>query len=193
MNTFNLKSKLALMVTSGLVVGTLAFGALAASPLPALAASGPAATATAAAPDRDGPLAHAFERLNAGLKAQQAHLGKVQQVADKLQDLINKQGGKGGDTSALQAALTAFKAQVVSAEASDRAAGDILSAHAGFDANGKVTDRDAARKTVQSARQALKDANNILKQAATNLRAAMKEWRDAHPRPTPAPSAAPTN
>ena len=56
-------------------------------------------------------------------------------------------------------------------------AASILAAHNGFDANGEVTDRAAARETVKDARRALGEAHMALTQAFWALRDAIEEWK----------------
>ena len=117
-------------------------------------------------------------RLQKWLSVQQTHLEATGQIVSKMQDYIADQQAKGKDTSSLEAALATFQSQIAAAQASHDTAASILSAHAGFDDNGQVTDPDQARQTLISARQSLADAHNILRQAERDLHKAVKDYRD---------------
>jgi len=107
-----------------------------------------------------------------------------------VQDLISGAQSRGRDTSALQAALTAYQSRLATAQAAHDKASGILSSHNGFDAGGSVTDASAAGQTVQGANQALLDAHNVLVQAVTDLHLAVETWRSQNePSATPASSA----
>ncbi len=112
------------------------------------------------------------------LAKQQDNLNKTVAVVTNVQNLITKANGQGKDTTALVNALATFQSQIATSQSSHNTAGSILSTHNGFDANGNVIDRDAARLTVNSARQSLSDAHVLLWQAANDLHHAIKEWRE---------------
>ena len=112
------------------------------------------------------------------LTKQQDNLNKTVVVVTNVQNLIAKANGQGKDTTALVNALATFQSQIATSQSSHNTAASILSTHSGFDVNGNVIDRDAARLTVNSARQSLSDAHNLLWQAANDLHQAIKEWRD---------------
>lgn len=109
---------------------------------------------------------------------QQDNLNKTAAVVTNVQNLIDKANGKGKNTTALVNALATFQSQIATSQSSHDTAASILSTHSGFDANGNVIDRDAARLTVKSARQSLSDAHALLWQAAHDLHQAVKEWRE---------------
>jgi len=109
---------------------------------------------------------------------QQDNLNKTATVVTNVQNLIDKANGKGKNTTALVNALAIFQSQIATSQSSHNTAASILSTHSGFDANGNVIDRDAARLTVNSARQSLSDAHTLLWQAAHDLHQAVKEWRE---------------
>jgi hypothetical protein len=124
------------------------------------------------------------------LKLQQTRLDNTAQIVEKTQAYITDQKSKGKDTAALEAALATFQQQIATAQASHKTAADLLSAHAGFDASGKVIDPEQAHLTLTSAHQSLSDAHKILQQAGLDLRKAIKTYRDANEptaKATPAP------
>jgi hypothetical protein len=161
---------------SGVAVFALVFGSLWLTPATA------AFAATGTPPAKPTPsytgLKDAYQREQSWLSQQSDHLAKANGVAATVQAFIAKEQGLGLDTSELTAALSTYQSQVASAQSSHDTAGGILSNHAGFDANGNVTDADQARLTVTSARQALSDAHNMLVQASHDLRAALDHFRD---------------
>jgi len=134
---------------------------------------------TAAAPGGKA-LEKAYQRELKWLSIQQEHLNKAGEFTGKVQTFIDEQKAKGKDTSALEAALAAFNQQVAAAQGEHDNAASILSAHAGFDENGQVTNREAARETVKSAHEALANARKTLWQAERELRKALKDWRQAN-------------
>ena len=125
-------------------------------------------------------LEKAYQREQKWLSEQTDHLSKANEAAAKVQSWIDELKSKGKDTSALEAALAAFKQQIAAAQSSHDTAANILSTHAGFDANGQVTDRYLAKQTVKSAYQALSDAHKVLRQAREDLYKAIKAFREAN-------------
>jgi hypothetical protein len=116
----------------------------------------------------------------ADVKAPADHLSKVDARASKVAARIAALKQKGIDTSSLEAALAAFQGQVAKAKLQHDAAASILGTHAGFDANGKVTDRDAARNTVKTAGEDLRSAHKILVDARKDLVKAVRDFRSDH-------------
>ncbi len=125
-------------------------------------------------------LTKAYQNEQKWLGIQQGNLNKTGTVVSRVQDLISKAQAKGLDTSALSSALATFQSQIATAQGSDATAASILSAHNGFDGNGNVTDPDAARQTVENARQSLAAARSVLLQATGDLHAAVKAWEQAN-------------
>jgi len=112
------------------------------------------------------------------LTVQQNNLNKTATVVTNVQNLITKANGEGKNTTALVNALATFQSQIATSQSSHNIASSILSTHAGFDINGNVIDQGTAHLTVNSARQSLSDAHNLLWQAANDLHQAVKEWRE---------------
>ncbi len=130
-------------------------------------------------------LEKAFTAEQNRLGIQQSNLDKTGAVVTRVQTLIDSAKAKGEDTSALESALATFQSQIASGRSAHATASNILSTHDGFNPNGKVTNVTTARQTVLDARQALKEAGDILTQAVKDLRAAVKAWQGAHPQAAP--------
>ena len=107
-------------------------------------------------------------------------LAKANDFIAKVQVLIDKANGKGWDTSAVQAALNAFSAVIPAAQAAHDKGAAIIASHAGFGADGKVTDRTTAIATVKALTQVLKDTRTAMNGTGKALRLAIKAFRDAH-------------
>jgi hypothetical protein len=140
-------------------------------------AQGPTTTPPARADLRITVRANQFKREQTMFADQTSRLADASTVAAKTQDYINAQNANGKDTSALAAALAAFNTQIATAQSSHDAAGALITAHAGFDANGAVTDLVQAAQTVVAVRKPLLDAHRTLRQAAVDLRGAIRTYR----------------
>ncbi len=142
---------------------------------------------------RDQILERAYRREQAWLALQQQNLDRMNQIVTKVQNYIAAQQAKGKDVSALQAALAAFQQQIAVAQSSHTTAATALGNHAGFDANGNVTDPALARQTILDGRQALRDAHRVIRQAVTDLRRASRAWRTANGLTAQQPAATPSS
>jgi hypothetical protein len=91
---------------------------------------------------------------------------------ERAQELIDRASDKGLDTSAVQAALNAFSAAVGRSGSIYNEVDALITSHAGFDANGKVTDAAQAQATVQSVRAKLEELR-------TSMDGTGKAWREA--------------
>ena len=181
MSIKNWKSKLQKIIAGLSVSGLVLAGVIATVPAAsAYAAPGTPPTQGQSIETRNARLEQAYQREQAWLTTQQNNLNKMNTVADKVQQFITTQQGKGKDVTALQAALATFKSQLVTAQASHTTAANVLSTHLGFDANGKVTDAAQARQTLLEARQSLRDAHDVMRQAVNDLRRAIRQWRQAN-------------
>lgn len=111
-------------------------------------------------------------------------LGRAYENGDerlaKLQGMIDKAAENGKDVSDLQAALDAYKAALTAARPAYEALGEIISAHAGFDANGRIADAEQAKVTVKEARDQMKAIKESMGGAFKALRAAIKAFRAAN-------------
>ena len=193
MVTKNLKSKLQKAIAGLSVSGLVLAGIFAAVP-PNAAYAAPATPPAPAQTQqtRNARLEQAYQREQKWLSTQQDNLNKMNAVADKVQQFITTQQGKGKDVSALQAALATFKSQITTAQASHTMAANVLSTHLGFDATGHVTDAVEAHQTSLDARQSLRDAHDVMRQAVNDLHRAVRAWRQANgpqaAKATPTPS-----
>lgn len=111
------------------------------------------------------------------LNAQQADLVMAGTVETNVQNLISVAHSNGISISPLTKALTAFQSQLTEAQSSHTTAANVLSAHAGFDDAGNVTDLDAAATTVLTADQSLLAAQIVLKASSAKLFRAVEAWR----------------
>ena len=119
------------------------------------------------------------EALTRAYKAEQQWLNNQQQAINKaeVQQVIDKAAAAGLDVTALQNALAVFNSSMADVKAGHQTAANILAAHNGFDNDGNVTDRQAARVTVLDAKQALWRAHVTMTQAVSDLYRAVKEWK----------------
>lgn len=106
----------------------------------------------------------------------------------RAQTLIDKAAENGKDVAALQAALDAYEQAINGAGPLYQEAQSIVAAHAGFDADGKVTDAEQARATLKDLGAQLKSLREQIGAPGKALREALKAFREANPRPTPTPS-----
>jgi hypothetical protein len=126
------------------------------------------------------------------LRLQDARLNRAKEHAAKIDAMIAKLKAKGKDTAALEQAVAAFRAGIDKARAEWQAASDVLTAHAGFDADGKVTNADQARATLKDAHGHMEQAHAIARDAYKSLHTAVLAYRKAHrevhePRTPPQP------
>jgi hypothetical protein len=114
------------------------------------------------------------------LRVQGQRLKRAELFAGKFETVIAKLQAKGQDTAALAQALTAFRAAIEQAYTEWSAAKSALDTHTGFGANGKVTNADQARATLQNAHDHMAQAHAIAKAAFHNLRTAFTAYRKTH-------------
>jgi hypothetical protein len=176
---------LAVLLGVVLVAGVLVF----AIPNSIVAAQTPTPQSPSTQPKKD-PQAQAAAAAAKLEKAYQAELSsadkqgsnfdKLDKLSGKVSDLIAKAKANGKDTSALEAGMAKFNTRASDARKIHDGAVSILKTHAGFDANGKVTDRLAARDTVQNVHNQLQDARQAMARAIKDFRQVVKDWRDAN-------------
>jgi hypothetical protein len=125
-------------------------------------------------------LSNFFKREQNWLNQQTTHLQKSAQIATTTQQLIDAARAEGQDTSSLETALAQFKGTIASAQADHDQAAGILAAANGFDGSGTVTDLNAARRTVESARLSLRSAHIAIAQATNDLMQILNAWKNSH-------------
>jgi len=135
-------------------------------------------------------LENLYQRALLHAQSMQLRIDLANKIASRVDELIAKANGEGKDTTALAAALATFKTAISASQASLDTAKATLSTHAGFDANGNVTDADQARATLKSVREAMREAAHTLRQGTREFRHAFRQWRQAN-KPTPQPSQQP--
>lgn len=112
--------------------------------------------------------------------------GRTDALIDKTQQLIDRAMANGKDVSAVQTALDAFKAAVKDAHSVYESMKGIVNSHQGFNENGKVTDPEKARETVQAMRAKIQEVKTRMNGTGRGLRNAIRAYREANPRPQPA-------
>jgi uncharacterized coiled-coil DUF342 family protein len=124
-----------------------------------------------------------YERIGRGYD-------RLDQFTTRAQNLIDKAEANDKDVSDLQAALDTFEAAAKDAHPIYESIKGLVNSHQGFDENGKVTDREKARETVQAMHDKLQEMKSAMDGTAQALREAIKAFREANPRPaqTPTPS-----
>ncbi len=126
-------------------------------------------------------LEKAFQALQKLVEKQSQNIRRADAFIGKVEGLIGKAKANGKDTRALEAAVTEFKSKRAEAAQLNSAAANILKTHAGFDANGKVTNPEQAKETLKNGREQVKDAREVFTGALKQLRDAFKTWRSANP------------
>jgi hypothetical protein len=121
-----------------------------------------------------------YQREIKMLGEQGNHLDKANDLVAKAQDYIAEQKANGKNVAKLEAALAKLKTQVVKAQSAHDEATSILNQHAGFDANGHVTDPVQARPTVAQAQKSLNEARRILGNITQEIARVLKGHRDAN-------------
>ena len=118
-------------------------------------------------------------------------MGRVDEFIDRVQSLIDRAKANGKDVSAVQAALDAFKAAVKEAQPTYESLKGIVNSHQGFDSNGKVTDLEKAKETVQAMHGKFKEIRETMNGTGKALRQAIRAFRQANSGPQP--TLTPTN
>ncbi len=136
----------------------------------------------------DQQLENAWARLQRIYEREGNLMNRADQSSSRIQNLIDRLNEKGFEPSSIQAALDAFEADLKDAHPIYESAKGIINAHKGFDANGKLTDRDLAIETIQSLHDKMKEIRDTLGEPFKALREAIKAFREAN-RPAGAPAA----
>ena len=167
---------LSTIVLAGLLVAgfTLAFpsGKVAASAL----VQEPQPPADAAKIPDPVQLEKAFQRELDLLKGQADRLTKLNERAVKFGERITKLKDEGKDVTALEVALADYKSNISDARSQHEKAAQILNTHAGFDANGKVTDAAKAAETIKDAGKIMRGIHVELRSIVRDLLQAMRKF-----------------
>jgi len=100
-------------------------------------------------------LERVFRRLQRQVERQGRALVQGDHLVERAQTLIDKAKEKGLDASKVQVALDELVAVVPAVKDAHVESVSIVEEHAGFDQDGKVTNPDHARQTVETLRKAL--------------------------------------
>jgi hypothetical protein len=122
-----------------------------------------------------------YERIGNGFE-------RDEEFTNRVQTLIDRAGENGKDISAVQAALDAFEDALKDAHPVYESGKGIVNSHQGFDENGKVTDPEKAKETVQAMGEKLKEIKDAMGGTGKALREAVKAFREANPRPENLPA-----
>ncbi len=125
-------------------------------------------------------LERGWARIQRGYERQGKIIERAGEMTDRIQVLIDKMNANGKDTAALQSALKAFEQAIEEARPLYTEIGSLISAHVGFDANGKVTDREQAIATLKNVGGKMKELRQKVAEPAKALRAAIKAFREAN-------------
>lgn len=101
-------------------------------------------------------------------------------MVERVQNLIDRLKENGKDVTALQAALDAFDDALKDAHPIYESAKGIINSHQGFDADGKVTDREKAVETIRELGEKLQEVRRLVGEPWKALHEALKAYRDAH-------------
>ena len=121
-------------------------------------------------------LAHRLREQRLLLDVLANRLALAREEATFVQGRIDAENARGQDTTAIQAALDTFEAQIEVAQGHWNTAQGILATPAGFDADGNVADVEQARATLQQAGDALRECGHTLRNAAYEFRGAAREY-----------------
>ena len=114
-----------------------------------------------------------YERLGNGFDGLDAQIAK-------FQERIDKAASKGKNVTALQSALDAFEAASKTAQPTYASIESIVNSHEGFDADGKVTDAEQAKSTLQEMGAKLKEVKSSMDGTGKALHEAFKAFREAN-------------
>lgn len=164
-----------ILLTSLALVGLLLAGLAASAPAPVYAAE---STLTPPDPAKlDKVLTSRFLHLQNQQAIEVLRLEEADRLIGDVEDWLADLKAAGKDTTKLETALAAARAQQAEAEAAQAQATAILAEHAGFAADGQVTDREMARETLAQARAALNETQYILREARQDFMHVVREWR----------------
>jgi len=175
-------SKVSILLKNALVVALILGIGLAAFPATRVFAAGlnDPSNPPGDHPKVDALLEKIWAREQTLYQRQNDRLAKADEFFARVQSGIDKATAKGYDASGIQAALDALQTAVEAARPIHANAASLIAAHAGFDANGKVTDRAQARETVKLLGQSLRDYRSTVGDPFKALREAVKAFRKAH-------------
>jgi hypothetical protein len=133
----------------------------------------------------------AFQRVNEWYARQGEFLARSGDFIARAEKFIGKAEERGLDTSSLRSLLESFAGSIPAVQDAHDRAGAIISAHNGFDENGKVVDINLARQTVKDAAAALQEGRQAHLGKGKALGEAIKAFWQANKPPRPSDKALP--
>lgn len=133
----------------------------------------------------------AFQQVNEWYARQGEFLAKSGEFISRAEKLIGKAEERGLDTSSLRSLLESFAGSIPAVQDAHDRAGGIISAHHGFDENGKVIDINLARQTVKDAAAALQQGRQAHLGKGKALGEAIKAFWQVNKPPRPSEKALP--
>ena len=125
----------------------------------------------------NGRLEGAWARLQRVYERQGRILDRADGMIEHIQGLVDRMNENGKDTVALQAALDTYAEALKDAHPVYEGAKGIINSHQGFDADGKVTDREKAIETVKDLRDKLQEVRQVVGDKGMALRDAVQVFR----------------
>ena len=116
---------------------------------------------------------------------QEKLITQAEKMGSKFAEIITKAKANGKDTTSLEAALAALNVKIGEANAKYDLIGNLITQHAGFDSDGKVTESATAKTTLEAIRTGSKEVRQTLGEALKGLKGAGNAFREANPKPTP--------
>lgn len=160
-------------------VSTLVALVIIAAVLPAPAHAAPAAQEELPQAENRDPnqvIQARFRQEQRRYERQEKGAQRIERFLERIENRLSGAEERGIDTSAVESALTDFETARAEAAALHAQAGDLIEAHAGFDAQGKATDAETAAQTIEDihllndqARQVLADKSEALQHALWDL------------------------
>ena len=123
------------------------------------------------------------ERLERIWAQQQRTYGRISKLFDgsletRFQAMIDKAQERGLDVTVLEDALANFQAAVKDAHPIYESGKGIINSQQGFDNDGKVTDIEKARETVQTMSEKLREIKDVFGGSLKNLREVFRQFRE---------------
>jgi len=179
-------------IRKSLFAALVAILMITAIPLSGASAAGATDPATPPAPGALQKPAFRDIRLELTFAHQKVHVQRIgleitrsDTLFQKTQKLIDTATSSGKDASAVQSAFDAYKIAFTAAKPYYDQAKSISDAHTGFDASGKITDREQAKTTIKNINETLEKYRTAIGPALKNLNKAVRDFRTANPRPIP--------
>ncbi|HEY9076871.1 MAG TPA: hypothetical protein VIO61_10075 [Anaerolineaceae bacterium] len=112
-------------------------------------------------PDKE-KLEKAYKVAGEALAGFEKRIDAAEKIVSRLEDAISKVKQSGKNPEKFETALKKYKETLNQAKDDFQKAQEAYKTHAGFDANGKVTDTDKAIDTLKTIRQNLEHARRLL-------------------------------